>query len=224
MQFSEVMKKCVQKTVTAIRLPFRGTLTQLQTKTPLQLVQGEGLAEEQLQSVELLQQFGFTSGVPVGSQLIVLPIGGKTVHTVVIATEHSSFRIQVEPGETAIYNQWGAKIVLQKEKIVAIDCEHLRINATKGMHIQTEQYTLESTTCLLKASNATTIQTPQLAVASDGDSSTDAQIKAQVQLEGNLTSSGTIVSDGDQVAAGISQAQHRHGGVETGGGNTSPPV
>lgn len=88
------MNKQINKALVAVRLPFRAYLTKLQTKTPLQLVQGEGLSQEQLQSVELLQQFGFTSGVPTEFQLIVLQIGGKTVHSVIIATEHTAFCVQ----------------------------------------------------------------------------------------------------------------------------------
>lgn len=53
MQFNDIMKKCITKTLTSIRLPFRARLTQLQTKSPIQLAQGEGLSEEPLQSVEL---------------------------------------------------------------------------------------------------------------------------------------------------------------------------
>lgn len=39
-----------------------------------------------------------------------------------------------------------------------------------------------------------------------------------------LTHSGRIVSQGDQVAAGISQVQHVHGGVQGGNGQTGRPT
>jgi len=39
-----------------------------------------------------------------------------------------------------------------------------------------------------------------------------------------ITQTGKIISQGDQVAAGISQAQHLHGGVSPGGGQTGVPV
>lgn len=196
MSFYDAVNKQINKALIAVRLPFRARLTKLQTKTPLQLVQGEGLSQEQLESVELLQQFGFTSGVPTDSQLIVLPIGGKTVHSVIIATENTAFRIHVEHGETAIYNQWGAKVVLKKEKIVEIDCEQLQIKATKGITMQTESFSL---------------------VASE------ARMKTNLHVEGDVFLSGRLQSDGDQVAAGISLSQHTHGGVESGGSNTQPP-
>lgn len=196
MSFYDAVNKQINKALVAVRLPFRARLTKLQTKTPLQLVQGEGLSQEQLQSVELLQQFGFTSGVPTDSQLIVLPIGGKTVHSVIIATENTAFRVHVEHGETAIYNQWGAKVVLKKEKIVEIDCEQLQIKATKGITMQTEAFSLTAS---------------------------EAKMKTKLYVEGDVIVSGKLQSDGDQVAAGISLSQHTHGGVESGGSNTQPP-
>ncbi|MFK0090639.1 phage baseplate assembly protein V [Pseudomonas sp. NPDC090755] len=39
-----------------------------------------------------------------------------------------------------------------------------------------------------------------------------------------ITQTGQIVSDGDQLAAGISQVGHVHGGVLIGGGQTEPPA
>lgn len=203
MSLYEAMTKQINKALVAVRLPFRARLTKLQTKTPVQLVQGEGLSQEQLQSVELLQQFGFTSGVPTDSQLVVLPIGGKTVHSVIIATENTAFRVQVEQGETAIYNQWGAKVVLKKDKIIEIDCEQLKISAKKSITMQTEDFSLQGKTYMLDTSNVT--------------------IKAKLQVEGNVNTSGTIQSDGDHVAAGISLSQHTHGGVESGGSITEKP-
>ena len=50
-----------------------------------------------------------------------------------------------------------------------------------------------------------------------------------VNIKGNITCSGTskmsgnITCDGDVIASGISLTDHTHGGVETGGGNTSGP-
>lgn len=45
----------------------------------------------------------------------------------------------------------------------------------------------------------------------------------QITFNGPLQVNGTITSTGDQMAAGISQVTHTHGGVETGGGNTGAP-
>lgn len=45
----------------------------------------------------------------------------------------------------------------------------------------------------------------------------------QITINGPLQVNGGITSTGDQVAAGISQTGHTHGGVEPGGGRTGVP-
>ncbi|HHT5262735.1 Gp138 family membrane-puncturing spike protein [Klebsiella michiganensis] len=45
----------------------------------------------------------------------------------------------------------------------------------------------------------------------------------QITINGPLQVNGEITSTGDQVAAGISQTGHTHGGVEPGGGSTGVP-
>ena len=47
---------------------------------------------------------------------------------------------------------------------------------------------------------------------------------ATVAVNGSIHVTGTVTSDGDQVAAGISQVNHVHDGVQPGGGNTGEPV
>ena len=60
--------------------------------------------------MEVLQQFGFSSGVPEGSDLIVIPLGGRTSASVIIATENAAYRLKVGPGEARMYSQDGASI------------------------------------------------------------------------------------------------------------------
>lgn len=45
----------------------------------------------------------------------------------------------------------------------------------------------------------------------------------QVTINGPLQVNGEMTSTGDQIAAGISQTGHTHGGVESGGSNTGGP-
>ncbi|SAT62218.1 putative bacteriophage protein [Klebsiella pneumoniae] len=45
----------------------------------------------------------------------------------------------------------------------------------------------------------------------------------QITINGPLQVNGEITSTGDQVAGGISQISHTHGGVEPGGGSTGVP-
>ncbi|HIH4124340.1 TPA: Gp138 family membrane-puncturing spike protein, partial [Klebsiella pneumoniae] len=45
----------------------------------------------------------------------------------------------------------------------------------------------------------------------------------QITINGPLQVNGEITSTGDQLAGGISQIGHTHGGVEPGGGSTGAP-
>lgn len=89
-----------------------------------------------------------------------------------------------------------SKVVLKKEKIVEIDCEQFQIKAIKGITMQIEVFSLTSS---------------------------EVKMKTNLHVEGDVTLSGKLQSDADQVAAGISLSQHTHGGVESGGSNTQPP-
>ena len=88
----------IAKFFRALRLPYRARLSALNGDPALQMAQGKGLAGEAVQAVEVLQQFGFSSGIPADSQLIVLPLAGRSSGSVVIATEHGAYRLKVGPG------------------------------------------------------------------------------------------------------------------------------
>jgi phage baseplate assembly protein V len=84
----------------------------------VQLVQAHGVAGEVLQAAELMQHYGFTSNPPAGSVCVVLPLGGKTSHGVVVATEHASRIKSLKPGECGIYDDLGQSIQLTRDGIV----------------------------------------------------------------------------------------------------------
>ncbi len=71
----------IAKFFRALRLPYRARLSALNGDPALQMAQGKGLAGEAVQAVEVLQQFGFSSGIPADSQLIVLPLAGSLLRS-----------------------------------------------------------------------------------------------------------------------------------------------
>lgn len=183
----------VERRLAGVRLAFRARLSALSKGAAVQLMQAEGLAGETLQAAEFFQHFGFTSGPPAGSQVIVLPLGGSTAHSVIIATEHGSYRVDVASGEACIYSQWGDKVHLKEERIEV---------ETKVLH--------------LKASEQVILETPAVSLLGTGGGT------ATAHFAGSLHTTGTITSDGDQVAGGVSQEHHTHPGDS--GGITGPPI
>ena len=80
-------------------------------------VQVSGLSDELIENVRVLQQVGFASDLPVDSQVVMLPIGGRATNMVIIASGDAPIAITAGEGETVIYDQFGHEIRLGKEGI-----------------------------------------------------------------------------------------------------------
>ncbi|WP_297572562.1 phage baseplate assembly protein V [uncultured Deefgea sp.] len=121
-----------------VRQAFRGRIVGVKNAGAVMLVQGEGLSGEKLLDAELFQQFGFTSMPPEGTMLVSLPIGGKTSHSIVVATEHGTYRLKfLENGEAAMYSQEGAYVAIRKGRVVEVDCVRYVVNASEEVVFNT---------------------------------------------------------------------------------------
>lgn len=130
--------KRIRRALGNIRLSFRGVLTLVKSAGAVQLVQLDGLAGERLQDAELFQDYGYTSNPPAGTMAIVLPIGGKTAHGIIVATEHGGFRFKnLKSGEVAIYTDEGDSIILKRGRLVEVTTQTLRVNATSLVEFNT---------------------------------------------------------------------------------------
>jgi len=179
-----------------IRQAFRGKVAATQSGEPIQRVQVQGLADETLQDVEQLQQFGFTSHAPAGSEMIVLPLGGDTTHGIVIASEHGSFRVKnLQGGEVAVYDQSGSSIVLKQGRLIEMDCDNLVIRAKQKVWIDSPL--VEASAQVLAKGQIT----GQNGLAISGGEGGDA-----VRIDGSLKTTG------DVVAGDISLQRHTHRG------------
>lgn len=173
----------VERRLAGVRLAYRASLSALSKGAAVQLAQGDALAGEVMQGAEVFQQFGFTSAPPAGTQAIVLPLGGSTAHSVVIATEHGAYRVDVAGGEACIYNMYGDKVHLKQERIEV---------ETKTLHI--------------KASEQVIFETPNISMQGAGGGD------AAATMTGSLHTTGAVTSDGDHVAGGVSLEHHTHPG------------
>ncbi|WP_413462579.1 phage baseplate assembly protein [Kingella kingae] len=73
-------KATAQAVSDGIRQAFRGKLKLTQSGEPIQRTRVAGLDGDTLRDVDQLLQFGFTSHAPADSDVIVVPLGGDTVH------------------------------------------------------------------------------------------------------------------------------------------------
>lgn len=176
------IQRAIDRALGRIRTAFRAVLTNIASNTPIQLMQADALSGEQLQDNELMQHYGFTSVPLKGTQAIVLPIGGKTAHGIIIATEHTTYRLKgLKNGEVALYDDQGQSIVLTRGGIV-IDGAGLPIliHNTPSVTADTPSYHM----------------TGNLRV--DGDISNG----GDVTTEGSNSTKGDISSGGDIAAKG----------------------
>ncbi|MEB2418552.1 phage baseplate assembly protein domain-containing protein [Citrobacter sp. R-1.5.2] len=109
-----------------------GEIQQAQYQTPLEVASAPRMAD-----------FGFSSGLPVGTDVVIAFIGGDRSSPVIIASNHQGYRrTGLNEGETAIYNKWAMEVLLT-ENGVFIDANgkdvevnnatNVTINASEGI-------------------------------------------------------------------------------------------
>jgi phage gp45-like len=96
--------------------------------TPGGLWQLLGHEDETEDDAPAFQGIGFASrptqtSLDAGNaEAILVKIGGKSAHPVIVATRDESIRVELEAGETAIFNEAGALAKLTKDGDVEINC------------------------------------------------------------------------------------------------------
>ena len=103
----------INKAIKQLRFPMLGIIARGSSKS----LQVQGLQDETLQEVELIQQVGFSSFVPDSAKVVVIPLQGKTSKSVVIATTGGAILVNVADGETCIYDQFGHQVLLHENGI-----------------------------------------------------------------------------------------------------------
>jgi phage baseplate assembly protein V len=141
---------------------------------------------------------------------VILPVGGKTSHGIVIATEHGSYRLKaLAPGEVALYTDEGAKIVMKRGRLIETDCDVFKVNCQ---------------TWEVNASASATFNTPALTASAVFNAHGQINGSGGMAISGGSGAhvAGTLTATEDVVAAGKSGAHHTHPGDS--GGITGEPV
>lgn len=214
----QIVEQRIRKALAGIRLAFRAQITRIDTQGGVQTTQLAGLKPETLEDVELFQHYGLTSVPPEGAMAIVLPLGGQTTHGIILATEHSAYRLQgLASGEVALYTDEGTRIVLRRGKIIDVTCETYNVNC-KNYHVS--------------ASDSATFTTPNLdasdQVTAAGIINGNGGITLRggtdgetARIEGNITHTGGILSSSDVEIDGVKHGTHKH---DTPSGLSGGPV
>lgn len=106
----------------------RGVLRGVNDANGRQQLQVELLKNEVRDDVEHMQNYGFTSH-PLGGDVAVVFIGGNREQGIVLAVDDRRYRISLEAGEVAMYDDQGNKIELLREMIKVTAVQHVEVVA-----------------------------------------------------------------------------------------------
>ena len=109
----------------------RGVLRSVNDSNGRQQLQVELLKGELRDGVEHMQNYGFTSH-PTGGDVAVAFIGGNREQGIVLVVDDRRYRISLEPGEVAIYDDQGNKIELLRDMIKVTAVAKVQIDAPVG--------------------------------------------------------------------------------------------
>lgn len=206
----KTVDKRIKQAFGAVRQAFRGKIARVQSAGGVQRIQVEGLDGEVAQDLEHAENFGFTSHPPEGSDCVIVPLGGKTSHGIIVTTTNGTYRVTgLADGETAVYNAAGAKIILKKGRIIEIDCDSLNINAPSGVNINSAKV------------ECSAVLTAQGQINGNGgmaiQGGSGAKFTGDVKMVGDLATAGKLTNNGKDVGSG-----HKH--TETNGAETGEVV
>lgn len=206
----KTIDKRIKQAFNTVRQGFRGKVARVQAGGGVQKIQVEGLDGETVQDLEHAENFGFTSNPPAGSDCVVVPLGGKTSHGIIVTTTNGAYRITgLSDGETAVYNADGAKMVLKKGRVIEIDCDKLNIKAPSGVNITSEKVECSAVLTAQGQINGNG------GMAVQGGSGTT--FTGNVNMVGDLHTTGALTNNGKDVGS-----THKH--TETNGSETGEVI
>lgn len=226
-----IISQRINQALARIRQAFRILIGATDSAAAVQRTQAQGIGNESLRGIELFQQYGFTSHPLPGTMGIVLPLGGVSSHSIVIATEHGAYRLKsLSPGEVALYTDEGAKIVLKRGKLIEADCETFRVNCT-GFEVNCKQAAVNCDTWATTANDSASFTTPELSTSEkltaqgliSGNGGMSVKGGEGSRFEGNLDQTGgSFTTDGDVSTAKVSLNGHQHPRGHNGAPTGSP--
>ncbi|ELW7373657.1 phage baseplate assembly protein [Yersinia enterocolitica] len=116
-----------------------------------------------------LAEFGFSSGLPAGTDVVIGFLGGDRSSAVIIGSNHQSFRhVGLNSGETVIYSQWGqyvkltdAGIIIEAndQPVTVNNTTEVTINAAEKVRLNTPLLEVSGDIVDNAGSNNTTLKT-----------------------------------------------------------------
>lgn len=196
----------------------RGTVSAADGQRKMRVLQCKFLAGETRDGLEHFEPYGLTSepltdGMP---EALALFFDGDRSHGVVVCVADRRYRLKVEPGEVAIYDDIGQKVHLTRSGI-EVSTPH-NLTATVGGDASVVVSGSTMLTCPMVTIDA---QTVHLTGALIVDGAIVGTGGLTVSGGSGASVTGSITVSDDVMAGGISLMTHTHGCPQ--GGNTTPP-
>lgn len=208
------MAGCILQKIKALLA--RGTLIMSDDKPKMRTIQSEFLKGDVREGLEHFEPYGWTSKAKAGAECLGLFFNGDRSHGVVVATADRRFRLHVEEGEVAIFDDLGQKVHLTRSGISIVT--GLNVTAEVGGSLSADV----AGSATLKAASVT-IDAPQTTVTGN------VLVQGKITGTGGMAISGgsgaavtgsLAVTSGDVTADGISLKNHTHACPN--GGDTGP--
>lgn len=106
----------------------RGVLRAVTDAGGRQQVQAELLKGELIDGLEHMQNYGFTSHAT-GGDVAVMFLGGNREQGIVLVVDDRRYRLSLEPGEVALYDDLGNKVELLRDMVKVTAVDHLEATA-----------------------------------------------------------------------------------------------
>jgi phage baseplate assembly protein V len=121
----------------------RGVVRLVTDEKARQLLQVEVLKGELRDGVERMQDYGFTSH-PLGGDVVLVCTGGSREQAIAIVVDDRRYRIALEPGEVALYDDQGQSVRLMRDGVV-------HVVATTEAIVEGPTVRIEATTAKINA-------------------------------------------------------------------------
>jgi phage baseplate assembly protein V len=217
----------------------RGTITLVNDDTGMQSAQAKFLADEVLDNLPRVQDYGFTSNPKVGAEALAIFLGGRRSNGAIIKVDDRRYRLKgLKSGEVAIYTDEGDKIVLKRGNKIEVTTNEYVVNAATKI-------TLASPVVEIQASSKVDITSPDTNTTGKVTAQQDVESKTKVLAQigvfaggynpyvagqsnvvnGNLEATGEVKdSKGTMEQIRSIYNGHTHPETNTAGGSTSSPT
>lgn len=195
----------------------RAKVTAVNDGLKAQNIQATVLSGETLDNVERLTEYGLISVPHAGAEAVIGFINAVRDHPVALVIADRRTRINgLKAGDSGLYHSEGHTILLTENGEIVITGKKLRMEIEDGIEANCKTYAVNASESASITSPAINLNGALETHAQDGESDGKATLFGDIKITGTSTAA-------DHVSAGVSGANHDHGGVENGSGTTDKP-